>query len=138
MTPMRAFWTLGLIFVIRGHLSIGLLLGGLFSSGLFAQEAAQQLAQESPPKSDPAIISLLAGRCLECHGQSDPAGGLDLTSSGGLQRGSDSGDVLGKTWETGTLWEVISTEQMPPKAKLTDKEKDRLGHWVSQGARLPA
>ena len=141
MTPMRAFWTLGLIFVIRGHLSIGsigLLLSGLFSSGLFAQQAAQQLAQESPQKSDQAIISLLAGRCLECHGQSDPAGGLDLTSSGGLQRGSDSGDVLGKTWETGKLWEVISTEQMPPKVKLTDKEKELLGQWVSQGARLPA
>jgi len=141
MTPMRAFWTLGLIFVIRGHLSIGsigLLLSGLFSSGLFAQQAAQQLAQESPQKSDQAIISLLAGRCLECHGQSDPAGGLDLTSSGGLQRGSDSGDVLGKTWETGKLWEVISTEQMPPKVKLTNKEKELLGQWVSQGARLPA
>ena len=56
MTPMRAFWTLGLIFLIRG----------LGSIGLFAQEAAQ----ESHEKSDPAVVSLLAGRCLECHGQS--------------------------------------------------------------------
>jgi hypothetical protein len=51
MTPMRAFWTLGLIFLIRGLLSIG----------LFAQE----VAQESHEKSDPAVVSLLAGRCLD-------------------------------------------------------------------------
>lgn len=115
---MRAFWTVGLFFLSRG---------------LFAQEAAQ----ESHEKFDTAVVSLLAGRCLECHGQSDPAGGLDLTSSSALQRGSDSGDVLGKTWETSKLWEVISTEQMPPKGKLTDKEKALLAKWVSQGAHLP-
>ncbi|MFZ4470031.1 MAG: DUF1549 domain-containing protein, partial [Pirellula sp.] len=136
MTPMRAFWTLGLIFLIRGLLSIGSI--GLFSGGLFAQPAVQEAALEGHEKLDPAVVSLLAGRCLECHGQSESAGGLDLTSSGGLQRGSDSGDVLGKTWETSKLWEVIATEQMPPKVKLTAREKELLGKWVSQGARLPA
>ena len=139
---MRAFWTLGLIFLIRGLLSIGLFLSGLVSGGLFAQQADQEVVQEAVQEGhetpDPAVISLLAGRCLECHGRSESAGGLDLTSSGGLQRGSDSGEVLGKTWETSKLWEVIATEQMPPKVKLTEREKELLGKWVSQGARLPA
>lgn len=90
----------------------------------------------APPTTE--VISLLAGRCLECHGPSDPSGGLDLTSQSGLEKGSDSGAVVDQPWDKSLLWRVIESGEMPPKSKLSDKEKETLRNWVSQGATLPA
>ena len=95
------------------------------------------VASEPADEANPQVISLLAGRCLECHGQTQPAGGLDLTSQTGLHKGSDTGSVLNSTWEDSLLWRVISTEEMPPKGKLTEKEKELLADWISKGAPLP-
>jgi cytochrome c553 len=115
MPVLRAFWIAGLLFL---------------SSALTA-------AEPNTPE-DRQVISLLAGRCLECHGPNDSAGGLDLTSQAGLQKGSDSGAVLAESWDSSILWRVISSEEMPPKGKLSDREKEVLKNWVSRGAKLPA
>ena len=37
---------------------------------------------------------VLLRRCLECHGASDPSGGLDLSRAEGLLDGGDSGAVI--------------------------------------------
>jgi hypothetical protein len=84
------------------------------------------------------IHALLAGRCLECHSGGVPQGGLDLSSSSGLAKGSDSGSV----WELGqglksTLWRVVESGEMPPKAKLTEDEKKVLQSWIESDAPLP-
>ena len=116
---LRNFWIAGLV-------SLHLLIRPL---ALIASEPADEVS--------PEVVSVLAGRCLECHSQNDPAGGLDLTSQTGLQKGSDTGAVVSPNWDQSLLWKVISNQEMPPKGKLSEKEKQLLGDWISKGARLP-
>lgn len=115
---LRAFW-------VAGRASILVLFAFLLA------------LQRTVIAADPQVVSLLAARCLECHGQTESAGGLDLSSAGGLKKGSDSGPVLGATLDESLLWRVVSNEEMPPKGKLSDSEKQTLRNWVSQGAVLP-
>ncbi len=82
-------------------------------------------------------LGLLAARCLECHAGGEAAGGLDLRSREGLDRGGDSGAVWMEEVEQSRLWQVIDSGEMPPKVKLTEEEKGVLLDWVKGGARLP-
>ncbi len=82
-------------------------------------------------------LGLLAARCLECHAGGESAGGLDLRSRDGLDRGGDSGAVWMEEVEQSRLWQVIDSGEMPPKVKLTEEEKGVLLDWVKGGAKLP-
>lgn len=82
-------------------------------------------------------LGLLAARCLECHSGGESAGGLDLRSREGLDRGGDSGAVWMEEVEQSRLWQVIDSGEMPPKVKLTQEEKGVLLDWVAGGAKLP-
>ena len=123
MPVLRALWIVGLacLFAIN-------------SDAILSQARGSE--PEHPV--DRQVVSLLAGRCLECHGSSESAGGLDLTSQAGLQKGADSGAVTSEPWDKSLLWQVISSEEMPPKGKLSDKEKEILRNWIAQGASLPS
>jgi hypothetical protein len=96
------------------------------------------LAGEPNSSIDKQVISLLAARCLECHSSNDPSGGLDLTSQTGLEKGADSGSVLDESWDSSTLWRVISQKEMPPKGALSEKEIELLRDWIARGAPLPS
>lgn len=81
---------------------------------------------------------LIAARCLECHRGSEPAGGFDLSSRDGLSRGSDSGSVFDPSnAKESLLWQVVSSDSMPPKNKLKAEEKELFARWLQQGAPLP-
>jgi hypothetical protein len=119
---LRALWTAKMAFLLV----------------LVAQRLPTILVASEPNAPiDKQVISLLAARCLECHSTQDPSGGLDLTSQAGLQKGSDSGQVLGQPWDSSTLWRVISEKEMPPKGALSEKEIELLKDWIAQGAELP-
>ncbi len=92
------------------------------------------LADESPS----SIVSLLASRCLECHGGSEPHAHLDLSYQRGLELGGESGPVIDPIrWDNSLLWQHVSDGTMPPKKKLTGAEKELIAHWIRSGATLP-
>lgn len=123
MPVLRALWIAGLAYLFSIH----------------AMSVPNELwAEEPESKVDAKVVSLLAGRCLECHSASESAGGLDLSSQAGLQKGADSGAVTSKPWDKSLLWQVISSGDMPPKGKLSDKEKETLRNWIEAGATLPS
>lgn len=86
---------------------------------------------------------LLLRRCLECHGSSDPSGGLDLSRAEGLLAGGDSGAVVmpGNPAASLLLARVIAGEMPPPKngvdQQLPAAEIDRLQEWIAAGAVWP-
>ena len=63
------------------------------------------------------VAPILMRRCLECHGGTDAAGGLDLTSNRGLLTGGKGGAavVAGKPDDSHLLARVAASEMPPPK-----------------------
>jgi hypothetical protein len=86
---------------------------------------------------DAHVAPLLAKHCLECHDATSRKGGLDLSARRASLAGGDSGEVIvpGKANQS-LLWEYVDTDQMPPKGRprLSPEEKQRLRHWIDQGA----
>ena len=85
------------------------------------------------------VQPLLKVRCQRCHSATTRKGGLDLSTSAGLLRGSESGRVLvpGKPSES-RLWEVLHEGEMPPPGNqaLTESQVELLERWIAQGATL--
>lgn len=106
------------------------------------------VALPSPPlraadfETGPADV--LLRRCLECHGPSDPAGGLDLSSADGLAAGGDSGKVIepGDAAASLLVTRAAAGEMPPPKNGVTrplpPEEIAILRTWVAAGAPWPA
>src|SRR5258707_11222594 len=98
---------------------------------LFLAFAATSLAAE-PPDFDKDVASLLVKRCAECHSGVDPKGGLDLMSKSAVL-GKDGPVTPGKP-EASRLWELVSSDKMPPKKPLPAAEKVLLKEWIAGGA----
>ena len=82
------------------------------------------------------VAPVLVSRCLECHRGDDPKGGLNLTEADLAQRGGDSGAaIVAGNAEESLLWERVSWDEMPPKHRLSDTEKETLKLWIDEGAR---
>jgi hypothetical protein len=84
---------------------------------------------------DQVLAPLIAQRCLSCHGESDPKGGLNLSEKKAMLSGGESGAVVipGQP-DQSLLWQYIESDMMPPKKPLTAPEKDILRQWISDGA----
>jgi hypothetical protein len=80
------------------------------------------------------VRPLLTERCLECHGDKKPKGGLRLTSRARLLKGGDTGPaaVAGKPADSLLIRAVHYTNalRMPPTGKLSDREIAVLTRWV--------
>ncbi len=89
------------------------------------------------------VGDVLLRRCLECHGSSDPSGGLDLSRAEGLLAGGDSGAVItpGDPAASPLLARVIAGEMPPAKngvaQKLPDAEAEALKAWIAAGGAWP-
>lgn len=88
------------------------------------------------------VRPLLAEKCFSCHGRGQRKGKLTLDSRAGVMAGGENGAVVvaGKPEES-LLVEAIGYEggtQMPPDAKLTDREIGVLKQWVTLGLPWPA
>ena len=86
----------------------------------------------------PEAMSLLKANCFSCHNPDKEKGGLDLTTSEGLMRGSEEGKVitLGKA-PSSRIIQVIQTgsdPHMPPKGQLSPRAISTLEDWVNVGA----
>lgn len=91
---------------------------------------------DGPADLPASVAALLRQRCVTCHDDKARKGGLDLTSSQSLSRGSKNGPVVvpGKL-ESSRLWELVSGGRMPPKEPLAEAERNILRQWIADGAR---
>jgi hypothetical protein len=84
------------------------------------------------------IAPILVRRCLECHSGPQPKGKLDLTTRGGLLKGSRGGPtVVPGDSAASELWARVAADEMPPKKPLPDAEKKLLRAWIEKGAVWP-
>ncbi|MEW4529199.1 DUF1553 domain-containing protein [Maioricimonas sp. JC845] len=90
------------------------------------------------------VAPILVSRCLECHHQTEAAGGLVLSNADGLARGGDSGAAItpGNVDES-LLHQRIADGEMPPERKgqpqpLPPEEARILARWIRAGAPWPA
>ncbi len=100
-------------------------------------------AAESPDF-ERVIAPLLATNCLECHGQTDPQGGLDLTRGQRMLAGGDNGPAVvpGDPEGSYLLDRVTDGEMPPPKHEkprpLAPADVAALRAWIEAGAAWPA
>lgn len=81
------------------------------------------------------VAPLLVARCLECHGDGHPSGGLTLLDETGLRTGGENGPavVAGRSAES-LLWRRVAADEMPPTQPLSTEEKAALARWIDAGA----
>ena len=110
---------------------------------IFGCESRVHASDQDAPDFQQQIAPLLIKRCLECHQNSDPSGGLSLASKAGLMSGGESGPVLSPgSEEESYLIERVVAGEMPPEQdgvsqRLPDEEIALLSKWVQAGASWP-
>ena len=108
-------------------------------SGLFTPV----FADDAPPDFNAQIVPILVKRCLECHQERDPSGGLVLSHELGAMAGSKHGPVIVSGMpDESKLIALITNGEMPPEEKglskkLPDEEIDLLRRWIEAGAPWP-
>ncbi len=110
------------------------------SSGAASDQAAGALSKEAVEQRarfDKEILPVFIARCVQCHGQAKPMGGLDLRTLASLLKGSVSGPVLteGKSDASVLVRKVVSHEMPPPGAgtPMTQDETRVLREWIDRG-----
>jgi hypothetical protein len=78
---------------------------------------------------DRVVAPVLAGRCLDCHSGPKPKGKLDLS-----RKEQALEQVVAGAPGRSRLWEVVETNEMPPKHPLPESEKAILRDWIAGGA----
>src|SRR5262249_35811941 len=70
-----------------------------------------------------------------CHSGNTPKGKLNLSRREAALRGGESGAAIvpGRPDES-FLWEQVESGAMPPKAALTESERQVLRRWIADGA----
>jgi mono/diheme cytochrome c family protein len=90
------------------------------------------------------VKPLLAKRCVTCHGETRPRGGLRLDTAALALKGGKNGPsvVPGKADDSPLIEAVVGDggiERMPLKrSPLTPTEIETLRKWVNSGAKSPA
>lgn len=97
--------------------------------------------KQTTPKVDfeGQVAPILKAHCVSCHGASDPAGGLNLTTLAGLRKGGASGPavVFGKSSSSPLLIRVLGGGGKPRMPMgfpaLADDQIRILRTWIDQG-----
>ena len=79
-------------------------------------------------------LPVFEAKCLACHGQEPPPGGLDLRTLEATLKGSENGPVVVEgASELSILIRMVSAGSMPPPgvgSPLTEEEIDGLRAWI--------
>jgi hypothetical protein len=106
-----------------------------------ALSAADDAGPQANEFFEKEVRPILIERCLKCHGDDKPKGGLRLISRASILKGGDTGPAaVEKKPGESLLIHAISYEdelKMPPKTKLADKEIKTLTQWVGLGLPWP-
>ena len=116
----------------------------ILSAVILATGARQAVGVEDPPPDfEHAIAPLLVKRCLECHNQTQAAGGLILENRESALAGGDTGAAItpGAPDDSNLLSRVVDG-QMPPEKQgksqpLPPAEAELLRRWIAAGAEWP-
>ena len=98
---------------------------------------------QTPPSFERAVAPILIKRCLECHGETDPSGKLNLTTRDSIMKGGESGPAVTPFEANQSLLytRVRSGEMPPPKRghsqKLPENEAATLAAWIVFGCQWP-
>ena len=98
--------------------------------------AAQQQADQS--SFEATVAPLFSAKCVNCHGEAQQMGALDVSTRDGLLKGGQKGPsiVPGKPEESRLFRRITGEEQpaMPLGGKLTDAEVNAIKQWIASGA----
>ncbi len=88
------------------------------------------------------VRPVLVLRCQQCHGPKKQSGGLRVDSLSALLDGGDRGPAIvpGDASESVLVQAIRHSEddlQMPPKGRLSDREKASIERWIELGAPWP-
>jgi hypothetical protein len=110
---------------------IGLLVVALLPLGAQAEDKKRELTFAKD------ILPIVRAKCIRCHAGVEPKAGLNLTSPSSLLTGGNSGAALRiRAAESSLLYEMVSSEKMPPVGqKLTAEEKGLIRKWINDGAK---
>lgn len=98
-----------------------------FGSNAAASPASDEFREE--------VLPLLKRHCFKCHGVSRKEGNLQLHTAVRISTGGDSGAaVVAGHPEMSSLWQRVSSNEMPPENPLTADEKEILRTWILAGA----
>jgi len=79
-------------------------------------------------------LPVLQARCVACHGDGEPMGGLDLRSLASLLKGSQNGPVIVEgSADASILIRKVASGAMPPPgmgSRVGGEELEQLRHWV--------
>ena len=110
--------------------------GLLTSSGLFFSAVLR--ADDGLQFFESEVRPVLVEHCQRCHGTKKQEAGLRLDSREALLKGGDSGPAIvpGKPDDSLLIQAIRHTgdTQMPPNAKLKEKQVAALEYWVKSGA----
>lgn len=87
------------------------------------------------------VAPIFTARCLGCHGDNNPRGGLNLSTFAGLRQGGGSGVLLqpGVPAQSLLCQKVSATGRgkMPPNGDpLTAEQIQTIALWITQGAKF--
>ncbi len=86
------------------------------------------------------IAPILAARCMGCHGDNNPRGGLRLNNFAGMRQGGGSGPLLvpGNAQRSMLAMRLVAPgQQRMPRGQdqLPQAEITKIATWINQGAR---
>ena len=85
------------------------------------------------------VRPILEANCFRCHGPETQKAALNLSTSAGIRRGGESGEILdGDHPSEGLLYEYVHDRYMPPEGEgeLSDEQIETIGRWIESGAPL--
>ena len=98
------------------------------------EKALPVLAPEQLERFATEVLPIFEMKCLTCHGQEKPPGGLDLKSLEGILKGSENGPVVVEgASDQSILIRIVSAGSMPPPgmgSPLTEQEIESLRAWI--------
>ncbi len=117
----------------------------LFALFLSAWISVEQVSADRgvTPDFEREVAPLLVKRCLECHQERDPSGGVVLSHGAGVLAGGKNGPVVVPgAPDDSKLFHLISKGEMPPEEKglskkLSDDEIAVFRDWIARGAAWP-
>ncbi|MSV30687.1 MAG: DUF1549 domain-containing protein, partial [Bryobacterales bacterium] len=96
-------------------------------------------AVTSPPVFEKDVLPIFAAKCIVCHGEKTPQGGLDLRSPDAVVKGGIHGSSVAPGASAKSLLiDKLITRTMPPgPEKLADAEIARIRDWIDRTLKPP-
>jgi len=100
----------------------------------------RQTGADSGPSFEKDVAPILVARCLNCHGDDNPRGGLRMDTFGGIVQGCGGRLIVPGNPNGSMMMQRINApanQRMPKEGKpLTADETKKIAAWISAGAKF--